>query len=147
MNMSEQVAFLRGLAEGMEVDAEKKEGKLFFAVLDALEAAAAELSALRSENETLSEALEAVNADLEDVEDVVFGDSDTPDGEGEECYATTCPACQETIYFDETVLEEGGVVCPSCGEKLEFLTEEEDAAPSAAPDAEAAETLEDCGEE
>ena len=54
MNMSERVAYLRGLAEGMELDTEKKEGKLFFAVLDTLETAAAELAALRAENEALA---------------------------------------------------------------------------------------------
>ena len=145
MNMSERVAYLRGLAEGMELDTEKKEGKLFFAVLDTLETAAAELAALRAENEALSEALDAVNSDLEDVEEIVFDGE--PDGEGEECYATTCPACQETVYFDETVLDEGGVECPYCGEKLEFLTEENDGQEDAKEGPEALETLEDCGEE
>ena len=33
---------------------------------------------------------------------------------------TTCPTCEETIYFDESVLEDGEVICPNCGEKLEF---------------------------
>ena len=50
--------------------------------------------------------------------------------EGEDCYATTCPTCEESIYFDESVLEDGEVVCPNCGEKLEFdlksLEEEEE---------------------
>ena len=40
--------------------------------------------------------------------------------EDEDCYATTCPTCEETIYFDESVLEDGEVICPNCGEKLEF---------------------------
>ena len=38
----------------------------------------------------------------------------------DKCYATTCPTCEETIYFDESVLEDGEVICPNCGEKLEF---------------------------
>ena len=50
--------------------------------------------------------------------------------EDEECYATTCPTCEETIYFDESVLEDGEVLCPNCGERLEFdlenLDEDED---------------------
>ena len=32
----------------------------------------------------------------------------------------TCPECEEEVYFDETVLEHGEVVCPNCGAKLEF---------------------------
>ena len=30
------------------------------------------------------------------------------------------PPARETIYFDESVLEDGEVICPNCGEKLEF---------------------------
>ena len=33
---------------------------------------------------------------------------------------TTCPECEEEVYFDESVLEDGEVVCPNCGAKLEF---------------------------
>ena len=47
--------------------------------------------------------------------------------EDEECYATTCPTCEETIYFDESILEDGEVLCPNCGEKLEFDLEDLDA--------------------
>ena len=64
---------------------------------------------------------------MEDVEDLVFEDYDDDDeyeedelDEDEDCYATTCPTCEETIYFDESILEDGEVICPNCGEKLEF---------------------------
>ena len=45
---------------------------------------------------------------------------DEDEDDEEECYATTCPECEEEVYFDETVLEDGEVVCPNCGAKLEF---------------------------
>ena len=45
---------------------------------------------------------------------------DDEDDEEEECFVTTCPECEEEVYFDETVLEDGEVVCPNCGAKLEF---------------------------
>ena len=126
MEITEKVAYLKGLAEGMELDTEKKEGKLLSAIIDVLDDIALELE------------------DMEDVEDVVFGedeDDDEDDGdyeyddldEDEDCYATTCPTCEETIYFDESVLEDGEIICPNCGEKLEFdltsLDEEEPETP------------------
>ena len=40
--------------------------------------------------------------------------------EDEEVYETTCPNCEETVFFDEDVLNDGEVICPNCGEKLEF---------------------------
>ena len=113
MEITEKVAYLKGLAEGMELDTEKKEGKLIAAIIDILDDIALELEDMRDYTDELGDGLDAVSDDLEDVEDVVFG-------EDEDCYATTCPTCEETIYFDESILEDGEVICPNCGEKLEF---------------------------
>ncbi|MBQ2062297.1 MAG: hypothetical protein II458_06435, partial [Oscillospiraceae bacterium] len=38
----------------------------------------------------------------------------------EEYFVTTCPECEEEVIFDESVLEDGEVICPNCGAKLEF---------------------------
>ena len=59
------------------------------------------------------------------MEGVIFGEDEDEydafeDEDDEDCYATTCPTCEETIYFDESILEDGEVICPNCGEKLEF---------------------------
>lgn len=137
MEITEKVAYLKGLAEGMELNAEKKEGKLLLAIIDVLEDIALELSDIEDAQEELGEGLDAVSDDLEDVEDLLYGGDDEDEeyelddlGEDEDCYATTCPTCEESIYFDESVLEDGEVVCPNCGEKLEFdlksLEEEEE---------------------
>ena len=132
MEITEKVAYLKGLAEGMELDTGKKEGKLLSAIIDVLEDIALELQDIQDEQAELAEGLDAVSDDLEDVEDAVFGDDEDDDedeegeyyeddlGEDEDCYATTCPTCEETIYFDDSVLEDGEVICPNCGEKLEF---------------------------
>ena len=129
MEITEKVAYLKGLAEGMELDTGKKEGKLLAAIIDVLEDIALELVDMQEAQEELGDGLDAVSDDLEDVEDLLCGEDDEEDeaeyelddlGEDEDCYATTCPTCEETIYFDESVLEDGEVICPNCGEKLEF---------------------------
>ena len=119
MEITERVAYLKGLAEGMELNTDKREGKLLSAIIDVLEDIALELEDIRDEQTELADGLDAVSDDLEDVEEVVF-DEDGEDEDGEDCYATTCPNCGETIYFDETILDDGEVLCPNCGEKLEF---------------------------
>ena len=122
MEITEKVAYLKGLAEGMELNTEKKEGKLLAAIIDVLEDIALELSDIEDAQEELGEGLDAVSDDLEDVEDLLYGEDDEPEyelddlGEDEDCYATTCPTCEESIYFDESVLEDGEVICPNCGE-------------------------------
>ena len=141
MEITEKVASLKGLAEGMELDTDKKVGKLLAAIIDTLDDIALELEDIKDEQAELADGLDAVSDDLEDVENVIFDEWDEDDeddgeyyyddlDEDEECYATTCPTCEETIYFDESVLEDGEVLCPNCGERLEFdlegLDEEEE---------------------
>lgn len=130
MEITEKVAYLKGLAEGMELDTDKKVGKLLAAIIDTLDDIALELEDIKDEQAELADGLDAVSDDLEDVENVVFDEWDDEEDdsdyyyddldEDKECYATTCPTCEETIYFDESVLEDGEVICPNCGEKLEF---------------------------
>ena len=144
MEITEKVAYLKGLAEGMELDTEKKEGKLLSAIIDVLDDIALELEDMKDEQAELSDGLDAVSDDLEDVEDVVFGEDEEDDDfddeyeyddldEDEDCFTTTCPCCEEQIFFDESVLESGEIKCPNCGEKLEFdlssLDEEESETP------------------
>ena len=140
MEITERVAYLKGLAEGMELNTDKREGKLLAAIIDVLEDIALELEDIQDEQAELADGLDAVSDDLEDVEDVVFEeyDEDAEDDddfdEDEDCYATTCPTCEETIYFDESILEDGEVICPNCGEKLELdlnsLEDEDEEEPS-----------------
>ena len=117
MEITEKVAYLKGLMEGMKIDTETNEGKILSAMVDILEDIGLELEDLWNAQGELEDGLDVVSDDLEDIEDIVY---DEDDEEEEECYATTCPTCEETIYFDESVLEDGEVICPNCGEKLEF---------------------------
>ena len=48
-----------------------------------------------------------------------FGDEETT------IYEVEC-ACGNIIDFDEEVLESGSIVCPNCGETLEFTFDDED---------------------
>ena len=145
MEISEKVAYLKGLAEGLALDTDTKEGKLIAAIIDVLDDMAEKFVDLEDELCDVEDGLDAVSDDLEDVEDVVFGEDDEDD-EDECCgcccdeededeepvfYEVTCPACENTITIDEDVLSLGAIECPNCGETLEFegvepLEDEED---------------------
>lgn len=126
MGISEKVAYLKGLMEGMKVNKESDEGKLFAAIVDVLDEMALEISDLTDEVMELGDGLDVVSDDLDDLESFVYDDYDDydededEDDEEEECYATTCPECEEEIFFDDTMLEDGEIECPNCGAKLEF---------------------------
>ena len=119
MGISEKIAYLKGLMEGMNVDTESNEGKLFAAVVDVLDEIALEVEDLTDDVMELGDGLDVISDDLSDVEDIVYDDEDEEDEE-EECYTTTCPECEEEIFFDDTMLEDGEIICPNCGAKLEF---------------------------
>ena len=122
MEITEKVAYLKGLAEGLALDTEKsKEGKLIAAIIDVLDDMALELADMQDEQCDLEDGLDAVSEDLADVESLIYEElDDEEDEEDEDCYETTCPNCEEAIYFDDSILEEGEIICPNCGEKLEF---------------------------
>ena len=132
MGITEKVAYLKGLADGLGLDKDSKEGKLFAAIIDVLDDMALEIEDMQEVQMELSEGLDAVSDDLEAVEDIVYEDwdedyeddededEDEEEEETEDCYATICPTCEEEIFFDEGILEEGEVICPNCGERLEF---------------------------
>ena len=113
MGISEKVAYLKGLMEGMNLNADSNEGKLFLAIADVLDEIALEVEDLTDEVMELGDGLDVISDDLGDVEDIVYD-------EDEDDYATTCPECEEEIFFDDSVLEDGKVECPNCGATLEF---------------------------
>ena len=148
MTVSEKVAYLKGLADGLGLDTETKEGKLISVIIDTLEDIALEIEELNENADDIGDELDAISSDLSDVEEVLFGNGDDEDeddedeeddDDGEECdceecccgdeecaYEVTCPSCGEDIVIEESDLENGSITCPKCGEKLEFEFDEED---------------------
>ena len=123
MGISEKVAYLKGLAEGLNLDESTKEGKLLLAILDVLDDMAQEFADVEDEIVDLEDGLDAVSDDLNDLEEFLYEESEDEEDEeddDEELFVTTCPECEEEVVFDETVLEDGEVICPNCGAKLEF---------------------------
>ena len=127
MEILEKVAYMKGLAEGLGLDGKSKEGKLLKVMMDILDDIALELQDIRDEQSDLEEGLDAVSDDLSDVETFIYeleGGEEEDGEEDGEVYQTTCPNCEEEIFFDEDVLADGSVLCPNCGEKLEFDLED-----------------------
>lgn len=125
MTVTERVAYLKGLFEGLEIDADKKEGKVLKGVLEVLEDLALTVSDLEEENASLSDELEELYEELESIEEDIYEEDDEDDSEtdfnpDEDLYQVVCPTCEEEIFVDEGTLAEGSIKCPACGEELEF---------------------------
>ena len=76
MSVSEKVAYLRGLMEGLDLDENSKEAKLFSAIVDALDDVASDMSDLEEDLADLSDYVEELDEDLGDVEEFVYDDDD-----------------------------------------------------------------------
>ena len=120
MTISEKVAYLKGLAEGLNLDTEKsKEGKLISVMIGILEEVGLSIEDMEENALALGEEIDVLSDDLADVESVVF-DEDENDEEDydDDWFEVECPTCEEPLIIDDEALAEGFIQCPNCQSKF-----------------------------
>lgn len=75
----QKVSYLKGLAEGLGIDEESKEGKLLIHIIDALEDFAEVIDEIIEDYESLEQYVEYIDEDLTDVEDELYDFDDEDD--------------------------------------------------------------------
>lgn len=154
MTVVEKAAYLKGLVEGLGIEPDSREGKLWGALGELLSDMAHEIEDLQATDMDHAEALDEMAEELSYLEDLVCDLDEPEDFDDEDCdgdcdfcglcdeddeddeddeepeydgviYDVTCPVCGEEISFDEETLDKGSIECPSCGETLEFDLEDE----------------------
>ena len=146
MTISEKSAYLKGLMDGLSLNTETDEGKMISAIVDLLGDMAKRITDIEETTIAISDELDEIEEDLDAIEDFImdeedfededdFEDWDDEDEDYEEgfdfgdedttIYEVEC-ACGEIINFDEEVLEAGSMLCPNCGETLEFSLEDDE---------------------
>ena len=141
MTISEKVAYLKGLADGLELDKESsKEGKILGKIIDILEDLGFAVEDLEVEVEAIADEMDTMAEELSDVESWVFDEWEDEDCEDcgscccssalddDDFFEIACPSCGEDIVIDESILDIGEVTCPNCGDKfsLDLVDEEEE---------------------
>ena len=125
MTNTEKVAYIRGLAEGLELDESKKEVKELKTNNEIMDELAMSLADLEDGYSDMADQLDAVDEDLGSLEDDFYGDDEDDEDDEDTCYyEVTCPNCHETICLSEDIIEDGQMDCPNCGETLEFDIDE-----------------------
>ena len=77
MNLTDKMAYLRGMVDGMELDlTSTKEGKVLGQLLDVMQDLTAYVSDLQTQVDELTEVCDLFDQDLGDLEDIVY-DEDT----------------------------------------------------------------------
>ena len=150
MTISEKSAYLKGLMDGLKLNTESDEGKMIAAIVDLLGDVTKRVTDIEETTIAISDELDEIEEDLDAIEDYILDDEDEFEDLDEDeldwddedelddpeegfdfgdedstIYEVEC-ACGEIIDFDEEVLEKGSIVCPNCGETLEFSLEDEE---------------------
>ena len=132
--------------DGLNLDTEAAEGKMISAIVDLLGDLTRKVTDIEDTTIAISDELDEIEEDLDAIEDFIMDDEDDfEDYEDEDewdededyeegfdfgdeestIYEVEC-ACGEIINFDEEVLEKGSMICPNCGETLEFSFEDDE---------------------
>lgn len=123
----ERIAYVRGLLQGAELAGNGAVTRdVLERMLDIFDALADEIEELEVGALEVEEYLEAIDADLGDLEDEVLGsdfddDDDDEDDDGDHFIEMQCPSCRATVYFEEDVLfddDDEDIACPECGEVI-----------------------------
>ena len=151
MTISEKAAYLKGLMDGLNLDTEKAEGKMIAAIVELMGDVTRRLADVEETTIAISDELDEIEEDLDAIEDFILDEDEDEDEDWDDedddydfddededleegfdfgdpdttIYEVQC-ACGSIINFDEETLEEGSIICPECGETLEFSLEDED---------------------
>ena len=140
--ITDRAAYLKGLAEGLGVNTDSKEGKLLLALVDAYALVAEKMEQSEEAHKELEEYVEDIDEDLSEMENALFGDEedeecscghhhhlddeddeeddDEDEDDGDDgLIEYDCPNCGTSIYFDETAFDlEEEHLCPNCGKPV-----------------------------
>ena len=148
MTISEKSAYLKGLMDGLKLSTETDEGKMIAAIVDLLGDLTKKVTDIEDTTIAISDELDEIEEDLDAIEDYImdeeddydeYDDEDDEDWDDEDfdeegfdfgdedttIYEVEC-ACGNIINFDEETLEAGSIICPDCGETLEFTFEDDE---------------------
>lgn len=117
--MKEKVAYLKGLAEGMNIGGEGQ-GKLLNAMISTMDEMADAIDENEAAMAEIDECLDDIYDELDNIDDYLSDDEDEDeDDEDDDFVELQCPECGETIYFDEDMLtEDGALICPNCNKPV-----------------------------
>ena len=143
MELTNKAMYIKGLADGLGLDVNEMAGTI---------------EEMQSKMRDLEDYVEELDEDLGDVEEVLVGDGDEDedddddgfcDGDCENCdencddsddsadsaddddedddeyFEVVCPSCGDVINFDSSIDPEN-LRCPNCGQKFECIVDEDD---------------------
>lgn len=137
MSLTEKVAYIKGVVEGMNFDKSTNEGKIIELILDLLDDVTKDVADVYESTQTLNAYVEEIDEDLGMLEEIVYEEYedecncgcdddcdcddcccddyyDECDEDGEyDFFKVICPSCNEEVYLDNSI-DPSRVFCPAC---------------------------------
>ncbi len=120
-DLKAKVAYLEGLAVGLNLPEDSKEGKLLEGIVEVLGEFADAVDNLEDAQGSLEDYLESIDEDLYALETQFNRTADDEDAEYAEYYEVECPKCEHVVCVDSDIFEDGNVEsikCPNCDEAI-----------------------------
>ncbi len=118
--VKEKIAYLRGMIDGGEAIKDSTTRLVMQRMMEVLDDLADNVDELLLGQEEMEEYMEAIDADLTELEDQPCGcDHDHEFDEDElDMVEMVCPTCNESVCFEDEFLydDDVEVTCPDCGE-------------------------------
>ncbi len=121
--ISEKVAYLRGVAEGMQIDKEDDSHKLIKIIIDVLDSISEEIDDINDAQDELFDHVfdieDSLELDLDDMDDDDLDDLDDAIGGMMDDYVVECPNCREEIFLKDSNFDSTkDISCPKCGTEI-----------------------------
>ena len=126
MELTNKAMYIKGLADGLGLDAASKEGKVIAALLELVNEMAGTIEEMQSKMRDLED-YGFCDGDCENCGENCddCADSDDDDEDDDEYFEVVCPSCGDVINFDSSIDPEN-LRCPNCGQKFECIVDEDD---------------------
>ena len=134
MTITEKVAYIQGLFDGLGLDKETSgQARVLSEMLDVLKEVGQQLDGMDAAMDQFDEELDTLGDSVADLEQAVFDDEeeelDGVDGD-EDFFQIPCPTCGEELVVDDEALAAGVVDCPVCGGRFALSFEDGEDGPS-----------------
>ena len=102
--LKESTSYIKGLAEGLDLDLNKKENKLTAKLLEIIDEMAERIDDLESYIDELDSKVDEIDQDLGDLEEFVYDDEDED--------------LDDDFEDDEDLDDDEPIICPNCGKEI-----------------------------
>lgn len=115
-SITSKVSYLSGLAEGLDIDKNTKEGKVLIEIINVLKDMANEVSKISETQKDMHDYIDAMDEDLASLQDDVYDNEfEAFEDEEDNFVEIKCSNCGDTVYIDKDILDKReNVTCPNC---------------------------------